>query len=88
MVNDIAYKLRNKNFTVASIHSDMLQNERNQIIKDFRNGETRILLSPELLSRGMMFNKYLSLLTMIFHLVLIIISIELEEVVGLVGCCY
>ena len=52
MVNDIAYKLRNKNFTVASIHSDMLQNERNQIIKDFRNGETRILLSTDLLSRG------------------------------------
>jgi translation initiation factor 4A len=52
MVNDIAYKLRNKNFTVASIHSDMLQNERNQIIKDFRNGESRILLSTDLLSRG------------------------------------
>ena len=52
MVNDIAYKLRNKNFTVASIHSDMLQNERNQIIKDFRNGDSRILLSTDLLSRG------------------------------------
>lgn len=52
MVNDIAYKLRNKNFTVASIHSDMQQNERNQIIKDFRNGESRILLSTDLLSRG------------------------------------
>ena len=52
MVNDIAYKLRNKNFTVASIHSDMQQNERNQIIKDFRNGDSRILLSTDLLSRG------------------------------------
>ncbi len=52
MVNELSYNLKSKNFTVASIHSDMTQEERTRILKDFRSGETRILISTDLLSRG------------------------------------
>ena len=52
MVNELSYKLKNKNFTVDCIHSDMLQSERTEIVKSFRNGESRILISTDLLSRG------------------------------------
>lgn len=52
MVNELAYNLTSKNYTVASIHSDMTQEERSRIVKEFRNGESRILISTDLLSRG------------------------------------
>ena len=52
MVDDLYYKLTNNNFTVASIHSDMTQEDRTGIVNKFRSGETRILLSTDLLSRG------------------------------------
>ena len=52
LVDELTYKLKNKEFTVASIHSEMSQDERNDVIKKFRSGETRILLSTDLLSRG------------------------------------
>ena len=52
MVNELSYNLTSKNFTVASIHSDMTQEERSRIVKDFRSGESRILISTDLLSRG------------------------------------
>jgi superfamily II DNA/RNA helicase len=52
MVDEIHHKLTSKNFTVTSIHSDMPQAERTRIVNEFRNGEARILLSTDLLSRG------------------------------------
>ena len=48
MVNELSYNLSSKNFTVASIHSDMSQEERSKIVQDFRNGESRILISKKL----------------------------------------
>ena len=44
--------MRAKEFTVASIHSEMSQDERNDVVKKFRSGDSRILLSTDLLSRG------------------------------------
>ena len=52
MVDDLNYKLKSNNFTVTSIHSDMSQEERTSIVNKFRNGDTRILLSTDLLARG------------------------------------
>ena len=52
MVNELSYNLTSKNFTVSSIHSDMTQQERSLIVQNFRNGESRILISTDLLSRG------------------------------------
>lgn len=52
LVDELSFKLRSKQFTVASIHSEMSQDDRNDIVQKFRSGETRILLSTDLLSRG------------------------------------
>jgi len=45
-------QLENNNFTVSVIHSDMNPMERKNIMRDFRNGSSRILISTDLLSRG------------------------------------
>jgi translation initiation factor 4A len=45
-------KLEANKFTVSAIHSDMSQQERDDIMKQFRNGNTRILISTDLLARG------------------------------------
>ena len=52
LVDELTFKLRQKDFTVASIHSEMSQDERNDVVQRFRSGESRILLSTDLLSRG------------------------------------
>jgi superfamily II DNA/RNA helicase len=52
LVDELSFKLRSRQFTVASIHSEMSQDDRNDIVEKFRSGETRILLSTDLLSRG------------------------------------
>jgi translation initiation factor 4A len=48
----LSNKLLNDDFTVSCIHGDMTQNERNTIIKQFREGESRVLITTDLLSRG------------------------------------
>jgi translation initiation factor 4A len=45
-------QLEDKNFTVSIIHSSMSPVERLNIMRDFRSGRTRILISTDLLSRG------------------------------------
>ena len=45
-------QLEKENFTITSIHGKMTQEERNNIVKDFRDGKTRILLTTDLLARG------------------------------------
>lgn len=51
-VNFLAEKLAQQNFTVSPLHGDMSQEERNAILKRFRTGETRVLLTTDLLARG------------------------------------
>ena len=38
--------------TVSYIHGDMTQDERDDIMRDFRTGETRVLITTDLLARG------------------------------------
>ena len=45
-------KLKENNFTITVIHSNMTQLERNNIVQEFREGKTRLLLTTDLLSRG------------------------------------
>lgn len=52
LVDEISMRLKKKDFTVDSIHSEMTQENRNNILRRFRSGESRILLSTDLLSRG------------------------------------
>lgn len=44
--------LEERKFTVSVIHSGMTPAERTAIMKQFRNGDTRILISTDMLSRG------------------------------------
>jgi translation initiation factor 4A len=44
--------LKQNNFTITVIHSNMTQQERDNTVKDFRDGKTRLLLTTDLLSRG------------------------------------
>ncbi|CAH8514321.1 unnamed protein product [Heterobilharzia americana] len=45
-------KMLKNNFTVASMHGDMVQKEREEIMKDFRAGDSRVLITTDLWARG------------------------------------
>lgn len=51
-VEELTQKLKGDNFTVSSIYSDLPQQERDVIMKEFRSGSSRILISTDLLARG------------------------------------
>ncbi len=44
--------LTREQFTVSALHGDMPQEERNRIMKDFREGRSRVLITTDLLARG------------------------------------
>jgi superfamily II DNA/RNA helicase len=52
MVEDLSAKLVNANFSVTSIHGSMTPLEREEKMKEFKAGRTRVLVSTDLLSRG------------------------------------
>lgn len=45
-------KLIARDFTVSSMHGDMDQTQREVIMKEFRSGSSRVLISTDLLARG------------------------------------
>jgi ATP-dependent RNA helicase len=45
-------EMRKANFTVASMHGEMDQTERDEIMKSFRSGENRVLITTDLWARG------------------------------------
>ncbi len=45
-------KLSEEGFTISCIHSDMVQNDRDKVVKSFRNGSTRILIATDIIARG------------------------------------
>lgn len=51
-LNQIYQELNKDNFPVGMIHGSLMTQEREQIMEQFRQGEVRILLSTDLLSRG------------------------------------
>lgn len=51
-VDYIKENLEKNNFEITCIHGKMTQDERDVIIKQFRDGKTRILLTTDLLARG------------------------------------
>lgn len=44
--------LKENNFPITVIHSNMTQTERDNVVREFRDGKTRLLLTTDLLSRG------------------------------------
>lgn len=51
-VDEITTRLREHNFTVSSMHAEMPQDQRDLIMKEFRTGSSRVLITTDLLSRG------------------------------------
>jgi translation initiation factor 4A len=50
--DDLKYALLENNFSVSVLHGDMMQKDREDIMKEFRSGTTRILITTDILSRG------------------------------------
>lgn len=48
----LRYNLEKEGHIVECIHSDMSQKERNSILNDYRCGKSRILITTDILSRG------------------------------------
>ena len=49
---EIYTNLTKENFPVTYIHGELSTNERKEVMENFRSGHSRILLSTDLLSRG------------------------------------
>jgi len=45
-------KMQERDFTVSSMHGEMDQRERDIIMKEFRSGSSRVLITTDLLARG------------------------------------
>jgi ATP-dependent RNA helicase len=52
-VDWLADKMREANFTVCCMHADMEQKDRDTIMKQFRAGESRVLISTDVWARGL-----------------------------------
>lgn len=48
----LSQQLKDKDFTVSSMHGDMDQKTREKIMQEFRSGSSRILITTDLLARG------------------------------------
>lgn len=51
-VDELTEKLKEKNFTVSSMHGEMEQQQRDLIMREFRTGTSRVLITTDLLARG------------------------------------
>lgn len=51
-VDWLTEKMQGRNFTVSAMHGDMDQKGRDLIMKEFRSGSSRVLITTDLLARG------------------------------------
>jgi translation initiation factor 4A len=51
-VDWLTEQMQSRDFTVSSMHGDMDQRERDLIMREFRSGSTRVLITTDLLARG------------------------------------
>ena len=51
-VKDLEKELRKLKFNAAAIHSDLDQQQRNDVLRQFRNNNLQILVATDILSRG------------------------------------
>jgi len=50
--DDLALEMEKRDFTVSTIHADIEQKDRERIMREFSSGSTRVLISTDLLARG------------------------------------
>lgn len=51
-VKDLAFSLKRRKFNVAAMHSDLEQEERENVMLDFKNSKIDILVATDIVSRG------------------------------------
>merc|ERR1712039_959573 len=51
-VDFLADQLRKRDFTISTMHADLDQQERDLVMHEFRSGSSRVLISTDLLARG------------------------------------
>ena len=51
-VENVSEELKKKGHMISSIHGDLKQYERDSVMRDFRSGVTRVLVTTDLLARG------------------------------------
>jgi len=51
-VDWLTAKMQERDFTVSQMHGDMDQKERDIIMREFRSGSSRVLITTDLLARG------------------------------------
>ncbi|KAK6736641.1 hypothetical protein RB195_019378 [Necator americanus] len=51
-VEQLTEQMTKKQFTVSSLHGDMEQHDRDVIMREFRSGSSRVLITTDLLARG------------------------------------
>ncbi|KAJ3153383.1 translation initiation factor eIF4A [Geranomyces michiganensis] len=51
-VDWLTEQMHGRQFTVSAMHGDMTQGERDVIMKEFRSGSSRVLITTDLLARG------------------------------------
>ncbi|XP_022654571.1 eukaryotic initiation factor 4A-I-like isoform X2 [Varroa jacobsoni] len=51
-VDWLTEKMTDRDFTVSALHGDMTQQERDVIMRAFRSGSSRVLITTDLLARG------------------------------------
>lgn len=52
MVNQLCEELNDSGFQTAGLHGDLKQNQRNQVMSDFKHGRTGILIATDVAARG------------------------------------
>jgi len=51
-VDFLADQLQKRDFTISTMHADLDQRERDLVMREFRSGSSRVLISTDLLARG------------------------------------
>ena len=52
MVDELASELQGRGYAAEGIHGDMKQQQRDRVMKSFRNGRTDILIATDVAARG------------------------------------
>merc|ERR1712060_836062 len=51
-VDDLADQLTRRDFTVSTLHAELDQRDRDLVMREFRSGSSRVLISTDLIARG------------------------------------
>merc|ERR1712187_550860 len=51
-VDFLADQMSRRDFTISTMHADLDYNERELVMREFRSGSSRVLISTDLLARG------------------------------------